>query len=84
VLGGSVGIAALLGMVDDFAGVVQAPWPPSTSSWNDWQPRNIIVLMCASMPGYGTARMISSEPRHALSPMRDGAGCGSAAANPAL
>ncbi len=68
-LGSNIGLAAILGMAGYFAGVVQAPMTAfviileMTGSHN-----SVIALMCASMLGYGTARMISHEPLyHALS-----------------
>ncbi|GLU28340.1 chloride channel protein [Brucella sp. NBRC 12950] len=68
-LGTSTGLAAVLGMAGYFAGVVQAPMTAfviimeMTGNHN-----NVIPLMCASMLGYGTARLISNEPLyHALS-----------------
>lgn len=69
VLGTSASLAAVLGMAGYFAGVVQAPMTAfviileMTGNHN-----NVIPLMCASMLGYGTARLISNEPLyHALS-----------------
>ncbi|EMG52995.1 chloride channel core [Ochrobactrum sp. CDB2] len=69
VLGTSASLAAVLGMAGYFAGVVQAPMTAfviileMTGNHN-----NVIPLMCASMLGYGTARLISHEPLyHALS-----------------
>ncbi|BCH31101.1 chloride channel protein [Mesorhizobium sp. L-8-10] len=68
-LGSNIGLAALLGMAGYFAGVVQAPMTAfviilEMSGNHD----NVIPLMCASMLGYGTARLISHEPLyHALS-----------------
>jgi len=68
-LGTSISLAAVLGMAGYFAGVVQAPMTAfviileMTGNHN-----NVIPLMCASMLGYGTARLISHEPLyHALS-----------------
>ncbi|WP_230980154.1 chloride channel protein [Oryzicola mucosus] len=71
ILGTGIGSAALLGMAGYFAGVVQAPMTAfviilEMTGNND----NVIALMCASMLGYGTARLISNEPLyHALSRM---------------
>jgi H+/Cl- antiporter ClcA len=69
VLGTSASLAAVLGMAGYFAGVVQAPMTAfviileMTGNHN-----NVIPLMCASMLGYGTARLISHEPLyHVLS-----------------
>ncbi len=69
VFGTSASLAAVLGMAGYFAGVVQAPMTAfviileMTGNHN-----NVIPLMCASMIGYGTARLISNEPLyHALS-----------------
>jgi len=69
VLGTSASLAAVLGMAGYFAGVVQAPMTAfviileMTGNHN-----NVIPLMCASMLGYGTARLISHEPLyHAMS-----------------
>ncbi|MEJ5082229.1 chloride channel protein [Ochrobactrum sp. MYb379] len=68
-LGTSTSLAAVLGMAGYFAGVVQAPMTAfviileMTGNHN-----NVIPLMCASMLGYGTARLVSHEPLyHALS-----------------
>jgi H+/Cl- antiporter ClcA len=68
-LGSNIGLAAILGMAGYFAGVVQAPMTAfviileMTGSHN-----SVIALMCTSMLGYGTARIISHEPLyHALS-----------------
>lgn len=68
-LGTSISLAAVLGMAGYFAGVVQAPMTAfviileMTGNHN-----NVIPLMCASMLGYGTSRLISREPLyHALS-----------------
>ncbi|OQM77194.1 chloride channel protein [Manganibacter manganicus] len=67
--GGSAGIAALLGMAGYFAGVVQAPMTAFVIILEmTGNHDNVIALMCASMLGYGTARLISREPLyHALS-----------------
>ena len=67
--GSSAGIAALLGMAGYFAGVVQAPMTAFVIILEmTGNHDNVIALMCASMLGYGTARMISHEPLyHALS-----------------
>lgn len=69
VLGTSASLAAVLSMAGYFAGVVQASMTAfviileMTGNHN-----NVIPLMCASMLGYGTARLISHEPLyHALS-----------------
>jgi H+/Cl- antiporter ClcA len=69
ILGFSTGIAALLGMAGYFAGVVQAPMTAFVIILEmTGNQDNVIALMCASMLGYGTARMISREPLyHALS-----------------
>lgn len=68
-LGTSISLSAVLGMAGYFAGVVQAPMTAfviileMTGNHN-----NVIPLMCASMLGYGTARLVSHEPLyHALS-----------------
>ncbi|MEI5682495.1 chloride channel protein [Mesorhizobium sp. CCNWLW179-1] len=61
-LGSNVGLAAILGMAGYFAGVVQAPMTAfviileMTGSHN-----SVIALMCCSMLGYGTARIISHK-----------------------
>jgi H+/Cl- antiporter ClcA len=67
--GSSAGIAALLGMAGYFAGVVQAPMTAFVIILEmTGNHDNVIALMCASMLGYGTARLISREPLyHALS-----------------
>jgi H+/Cl- antiporter ClcA len=69
VFGANASLAAVLGMAGYFAGVVQAPMTAfviileMTGNHN-----NVIPLMCASMVGYGTARLISHEPLyHGLS-----------------
>ncbi|MBC2887044.1 chloride channel protein [Ochrobactrum sp. CM-21-5] len=69
VFGTSASLAAVLGMAGYFAGVVQAPMTAfviileMTGNHN-----NVIPLMCASMLGYGTARLISNKPLyHTLS-----------------
>lgn len=69
VFGASLGSAALLGMAGYFAGVVQAPMTAFVIILEmTGDHDNVIALMCASMLGYGTARLISSEPLyHALS-----------------
>lgn len=69
VLGADIGLAALLGMAGYFAGVVQAPMTAFVIILEmTGNHDNVIPLMCASMLGYGTARMISREPLyHALS-----------------
>ena len=69
ILGTSTGIAALLGMAGYFAGVVQAPMTAFVIILEmTGNHDNVIGLMCASMLGYGTARIISHEPLyHALS-----------------
>ncbi len=68
-IGSNIGLASILGMAGYFAGVVQAPMTAfviileMTGSQN-----SVIALMCTSMLGYGTARIISHEPLyHALS-----------------
>ena len=68
-IGGSVGLAAILGMAGYFAGVVQAPMTAFVIILEmTGTHENVIPLMCASMLGYGTARMIAREPLyHALS-----------------
>jgi H+/Cl- antiporter ClcA len=67
--GTSAGVAALLGMAGYFAGVVQAPMTAFVIILEmTGNHDNVIALMCASMLGYGTARLISREPLyHALS-----------------
>lgn len=69
VLGSGAGVAALLGTAGYFAGVVQAPMTAFVIILEmTGNHDNVIGLMCASMLGYGTARMISHEPLyHALS-----------------
>ncbi|MER9837910.1 chloride channel protein [Mesorhizobium sp. M0145] len=69
VFGAATGSAALLGMAGYFAGVVQAPMTAFVIILEmTGNHDNVIALMCASMLGYGTARMISHEPLyHALS-----------------
>lgn len=69
VFGGSAGIAALLGMAGYFAGVVQAPMPAFAIILRMiGNHDNVIAPMCASVLGYGTARVISRESLyHALS-----------------
>lgn len=68
-LGAATGTAALLGMAGYFAGVVQAPMTAFVIILEmTGNHDNVIALMCASMLGYGTARLISNEPLyHALS-----------------
>ena len=68
-LGADIGLAALLGMAGYFAGVVQAPMTAFVIILEmTGNHDNVIPLMCASMLGYGTARMISREPLyHAMS-----------------
>ncbi len=69
IFGTATGTAALLGMAGYFAGVVQAPMTAFVIILEmTGNHDNVIALMCASMLGYGTARMISHEPLyHALS-----------------
>ncbi|TIU41605.1 MAG: chloride channel protein, partial [Mesorhizobium sp.] len=69
IFGASTGIAALLGMAGYFAGVVQAPMTAFVIILEmTGNHDNVIALMCASMLGFGTARLISNEPLyHALS-----------------
>ncbi|CDX45589.1 Cl-channel voltage-gated family protein [Mesorhizobium sp. ORS 3359] len=69
IFGAGTGIAALLGMAGYFAGVVQAPMTAFVIILEmTGNHDNVIALMCASMLGYGTARLISNEPLyHALS-----------------
>ncbi|MGX9144574.1 chloride channel protein [Mesorhizobium sp. 128a] len=69
ILGAATGTAALLGMAGYFAGVVQAPMTAFVIILEmTGNHDNVIALMCASMLGYGTARLISNEPLyHALS-----------------
>jgi H+/Cl- antiporter ClcA len=69
VVGASAGVAALLGMAGYFAGVVQAPMTAFVIILEmTGNHDNVIALMCASVLGYGTARLISHEPLyHALS-----------------
>jgi H+/Cl- antiporter ClcA len=66
--GVSAGIAAPLGMAGYFAGVVQAPMTAFVIILEmTGNHDNVIALMCASVLGYGTARLISHEPLyHAL------------------
>ncbi len=68
-LGTSISLAAVLGMAGYFAGVVQAPMTAFVIILEmTGNHDNVIPLMCASMLGYGTARLISNEPLyHALS-----------------
>ncbi|MCX8281145.1 chloride channel protein [Phyllobacterium sp. 0TCS1.6C] len=68
-LGSNLALAALLGMAGYFAGVVQAPMTAFVIILEMTGSNNsVIALMCASMLGYGSARMISHEPLyHALS-----------------
>ena len=68
-IGGSIGLGAILGMAGYFAGVVQAPMTAFVIILEmTGTHENVIPLMCASMLGYGTARMIAREPLyHALS-----------------
>ncbi|MBB5701104.1 H+/Cl- antiporter ClcA [Ochrobactrum daejeonense] len=68
-LGTSISLAAVLGMAGYFAGVVQAPMTAFVIILEmTGNHSNVIPLMCASMLGYGTARLISREPLyHALS-----------------
>lgn len=67
--GTSISLAAVLGMAGYFAGVVQAPMTAFVIILEmTGNHANVIPLMCASMLGYGTARLISNEPLyHALS-----------------
>ena len=69
ILGAATGTAALLGLAGYFAGVVQAPMTAFVIILEmTGNHDNVIALMCASMLGYGTARLISNEPLyHALS-----------------
>ncbi|MBB6469375.1 H+/Cl- antiporter ClcA [Aminobacter lissarensis] len=69
IFGASTGVAALLGMAGYFAGVVQAPMTAFVIILEmTGNHDNVIALMCASMLGYGTARIISHEALyHALS-----------------
>lgn len=69
IFGSGTGVAALLGMAGYFAGVVQAPMTAFVIILEmTGNHDNVIALMCASMLGYGTARLISHEPLyHALS-----------------
>ncbi len=68
-LGTSASLAAVLGMAGYFAGAVQAPMTAFVIILEmTGNHSNVIPLMCASMLGYGTARLISHEPLyHALS-----------------
>lgn len=67
--GAGAGLGAVLGMAGYFAGVVQAPMTAFVIILEmTGNHANVIPLMCASMLGYGTARMISREPLyHGLS-----------------
>ena len=69
IFGAGTGVAALLGMAGYFAGVVQAPMTAFVIILEmTGNHDNAIALMCASMLGYGTARLVSHEPLyHALS-----------------
>lgn len=69
VFGASASLAAVLGMAGYFAGVVQAPMTAFVIILEmTGNHDNVIPLMCASMLGYGTARLISHEPLyHGLS-----------------
>lgn len=68
-MGGDVGLAAILGMAGYFAGVVQAPMTAFVIILEmTGNHGNVIPLMMASMLGYGVSRLISPEPLyHALS-----------------
>jgi H+/Cl- antiporter ClcA len=68
IFGLSTSIAAPLGMAGYFAGVVQAPMTAFVIILEmTGNHENVIPLMCVSVLGYGTARMISREPLyHAL------------------
>jgi H+/Cl- antiporter ClcA len=68
IFGISTSSAAPLGMAGYFSGVVQAPMTSFVIILEmTGNHDNVIPLMCASVLGYGTARMISREPLyHAL------------------
>lgn len=68
-VGGDVGLAAILGMAGYFAGVVQAPMTAFVIILEmTGNHGNVIPLMLASMLGYGVSRLISPEPLyHGLS-----------------
>jgi H+/Cl- antiporter ClcA len=69
VLGADIGLAAILGMVAYFSGVVQAPMTAFVIILEmTGNHDNVIPLMTAAMLGYGTSRLLSPEPLyHALS-----------------
>ncbi|PRD43002.1 chloride channel protein [Phyllobacterium phragmitis] len=69
IFGASASLAAVLGMAGYFAGVVQAPMTAFVIILEmTGNHDNVIPLMCASVLGYGTARLISHEPLyHGLS-----------------
>ncbi len=69
VLGANIGLAAILGMVAYFSGVVQAPMTAFVIILEmTGNHDNVIPLMTAAMLGYGTSRLLSPEPLyHALS-----------------
>lgn len=68
-IGGDPSLAAILGMVGYFAGVVQAPMTAFVIILEmTGNHGNLIPLMLSSMLGYGVSRLISPEPLyHALS-----------------
>jgi H+/Cl- antiporter ClcA len=68
-LGGNVGLAAILGMAGYFSGLVQAPMTAFVIILEmTGNHDNVIPVMVASVLGYGTARLIAPEPLyHALS-----------------
>jgi H+/Cl- antiporter ClcA len=68
-IGGDASLAAILGMVGYFAGVVQAPMTAFVIILEmTGNHGNLIPLMLSSMLGYGVSRLISPEPLyHALS-----------------
>lgn len=68
-IGGQVGLAAILGMAGYFAGVTQAPLTAIVIIVEmTGNHGNIVPVMASAMLGYGTARVISPETLyHALS-----------------
>ncbi len=69
VIGADPSLAAILGMVGYFAGVVQAPMTAFVIILEmTGNHGNLIPLMTASMLGYGVSRLIAPEPLyHAMS-----------------
>lgn len=62
VLGGSAGIAALLGMAGYFAGVVQAPITAFVIILEmTGDNADLIPIMCASVIGYGVSSLLSPQ-----------------------